>query len=66
MVAVGIPDNLDLWETHDAEMERRRDNRPKCDCCGEPIQDDYQYKIDGEVLCLDCVNYTYREEVTEN
>lgn len=38
---------------------------PKCTCCGEPIQDDFLYYINGETLCEDCMNNNYRD-VTEN
>ena len=33
---------------------------PKCAYCGEPIQDDYCYEINGEVICEDCLNDNFR------
>lgn len=29
--------------------------RPKCSWCEEPIWDDRAYKIDGEWVCLHCI-----------
>lgn len=36
-----IPDYTDLHREYEAEQERRLENRSKCDCCEEPITDDY-------------------------
>lgn len=55
-------DNYSLWEQHDRDMERELERCPKCDCCGEYIQDEYLYLIDGEILCLDCLNDQYRKD----
>lgn len=33
-----------------------------CECCGEPLTD-YFYDIGGEILCEDCMNEIYRQEV---
>lgn len=46
------------------EEERRQkwlDSRPVCDCCGEPIQEDYYFFIgDDERICEDCMIGNYR------
>ena len=55
-------DNYDLWERHDRERERELKKFPKCDCCGEPITDDYYYDIDGDKICKDCLDKWYRVE----
>jgi formylmethanofuran dehydrogenase subunit E len=48
-------DYLDLFNSHDANMERKYeeyvDERPKCECCGEPIMDDFAICIDDEWFC---------------
>lgn len=38
------------------EMEDRLMRRPKCSWCHEHIQDDYAYEIDGETICVDCMD----------
>lgn len=42
------------YDTRMAAMERWLESRPVCDRCGEHIQDEYGYKVDGETLCPDC------------
>ena len=48
-----IPDNYDLFEAHEREVERRIARLPKCNKCGEPITSDYAYDVDG-LWCEDC------------
>ena len=56
-------DNYALWEAHDREQEEALEKLPVCDCCGERIQDEYYYDIDGEILCEECLKDRYRREV---
>ena len=49
------------WEREQQEWE---DSLPRCEGCGEPI-DDYVYEIDGQILCLDCVNEKYRRDAED-
>ena len=52
--------DFDRW---DAEQERQLAKLPKCDDCGEPIQDEHYFHIHGEILCEDCMNDRYRRDV---
>lgn len=52
--------DFDEW---DAEQTEQLKKLPKCDCCGEPIQDDYGYRFDGELLCEDCWNKCVNREI---
>ena len=61
---MSIPDNYDIWEAHDVEMERRRARRPVCRDCGEPIQDETAFLRDGEWTCERCMD-NYRELVED-
>lgn len=49
-------DNYERWEQHEAEQQRALDKLPICSECGEPIQDEYCYEIDGEYICEECIN----------
>ena len=51
-----VPDNYDMFERHDRQMEDRLDRCPKCALCGEPIQDEYGYRVedDNDLFCWDC------------
>ncbi len=33
---------------------------PKCDCCGERIQDDYLFNIGGDLYCEECLIDQFR------
>lgn len=60
-----VPDNLDRWERHQAEQERRLERLPECSCCGEKVQEDYYFEINGEVLCVHCLNEYYRKDIED-
>ncbi len=60
-----IPDNYDRWKQHDAEQEAALERLPGCCECGEHIQDEYAYYINGEWICERCMNENYRKEVQE-
>ena len=51
------------FHRHDAYKEAKRERLPECSCCGERIQDEYLYLIDGTILCEDCLNDMYRKDV---
>lgn len=54
-------DPLDDFNRRDAEEAEWIDSLPHCEECGEPIQDDYYYNLDGEILCEDCLNKRYKK-----
>ena len=49
-------DNYDIWDAHDREMERKLENLPLCECCGNPIQQDTAVRINGDCYCDDCLD----------
>ena len=46
--------------SHDAEMQRSLEKCPICSECGEYVQDDTYYDINGEVVCIECLNDNYK------
>lgn len=42
-----VPDNYDLFEMHDAQLERNLKGLPECAKCGEPITSERAYEVDG-------------------
>ena len=50
-----IPDNYDLWVSHDAEQQARLDDLPECSECGRPIQSDFYYEFDCYFYCEECL-----------
>lgn len=62
MTTIEITDDpLNDFLRYQAMKDKALERIPKCDDCGETIQDEFLYDIDGEVLCKDCVNYRYRK-----
>lgn len=57
-----VPDSYDMFEIHDAQQESWLERRPKCDNCGEHIQDDYLYDFDGFIICEKCLKDDYRQD----
>ena len=58
-------DNNDFYDMHQAKQDKWLEARPRCCCCGEPIQDDMLYDIDGDLYCEDCMNDEFRHS-TDN
>lgn len=54
--------DFDRW---DADQERRLKRLPVCADCGEPIQDDHYYDINGEAICPECLDVNYRRETDD-
>ena len=60
-----VPDNYDFYLTREAEEERWLESRPKCEKCGEPIQEDDLFDIDGVIYCEECMHDLFKKK-TEN
>ena len=51
--------DFDRW---DRERENSLEKLPKCECCGEPIQDEDLYDFeDGYLICEECVDEYIKE-----
>lgn len=53
------------FNRYEADQEEQLDKLPKCDICGEPIQDDYLYDIYGDIFCEECLNDKFRKNVED-
>lgn len=65
-----IRDSYDEFVAHDARKESRLKERPVCCSCGEPIQEEFAYQLNGDWYCEDCedvfidvIRREYRERV---
>lgn len=59
-----IPDSYDMWEHREIELELQRVRRPVCEDCGEHIQDETAFLINGCWFCEKCMD-NYREIVED-
>ena len=41
------------------------DERPLCDCCDTPITDDHYYAINGEAICIHCMEEYFRQDLPD-
>lgn len=65
---MAIPDNYSQFLEREKEHESWLAKRPVCYYCGEHIQDEFAYNINGELICPDCLNREFRvyvEDFTE-
>ena len=59
-----LKDNYDYFKEYDRAQEDRLRQLPVCACCGEPIQSEEMFNIDGW-YCEDCKDL-YREDICKN
>ena len=45
----------------DEEQTKWLDKLPKCAECGEPIQDEECFEINGELICPECLKHNHRK-----
>lgn len=48
---------------YDTEAYEWQQRRPKCYVCGEPIQEDYFYDINGFMICQECLDTYHKKEI---
>ena len=60
-----VPDNYDLWKSHDAEQQKQLDRLPRCSECERPIQEEFCYEVNGELVCDECMNNNHRKWVDD-
>ena len=53
------------WDRHCAQEERELARLPRCSECDKPIQEDYAYCINDELICEECLNRNFRKEVED-
>lgn len=56
-------DPLMDFARHDREQAKRLKQLPECDYCNDPIEDDFYYEINGDVICEYCLDRFFRKEV---
>ena len=52
-------------EAYYSQKEKELEQLPRCSECGERIQSDYAYEIDGNYICEDCLTDNHRVWVSD-
>ena len=60
-----IPDYLDQWSEHNRQQEEKLHQLPKCEYCGEAIQDEYCFEINDEIICEKCLVENFRKNTED-
>ena len=55
---------LDAYR-YDADQEAMLEKLPKCSYCDKPIQEDYCYEINDELVCRECLDEHFRKWVED-
>ena len=50
------------FDRYDMELERRRARRPICERCGEHIQSENLWDINGTLYCPECARIEFEQE----
>ena len=58
-------DNYERWVIHDQEQQEQLKKLPRCYECGERIQDDHCYEVNGEYICEHCMEENHRKWVED-
>lgn len=56
-----MPDNYSQWEHHEREQERWLAKRPVCCHCGEYIQEENLFDINGNLYHEECAFQEFRK-----
>ena len=48
-------------ENYDRAQAKALEKLPRCSECDRPIQDDFCFEINGELLCGECLNDNHRK-----
>ena len=59
-----LEDNYSMWKRHDDQLQAELDRLPRCEHCGEPIQDETAVQFNDSLFCFGCIKEYYTVEVT--
>lgn len=62
---MNVLDNNDMLKQHDSMHQKQLDKLPVCSYCDEPVQEDYYFEINGEVICETCMNRFFKKDIDD-
>lgn len=60
-----VPDNLDQFNAYSEQQETALAKLPECSECGQPIQDEFCFEINDELICNRCMRDNHRKAVDD-
>lgn len=58
-------DPVSDFQRHDIKQQAMLNKLPRCCECDEPIQDEFCYEINDELICKDCMDNNHMKYVEE-
>lgn len=62
---MSYPDNYSQWRERERQEEAWLRKRPVCSYCEEPIQEDFCYEINGDIICSVCLDREFRKDTED-
>ena len=59
------PDNYDAWKKHDQQETDWLNSRPRCEHCGEAIQDEDLFDLEGTLYHIDCAMEEFKKKTED-
>lgn len=60
-----LPDVLDMFHEHDARKEEMLEKMPRCCDCGEHIQEEHLFNVNGDLFCFDCAKANFQRDTKD-
>lgn len=59
------PDNLDMFNAYSDRQEDMLSKMPQCCDCGEYIQEEHLFNVNGDLYCFDCMKANFERETED-
>lgn len=59
------PDNLDMFNAYSARQEEMLSKMPQCSDCGDFIQAEHLFNVNGDLFCFDCMKANFERETED-
>ena len=60
-----IPDYFDQWSEYNRQKEEELKKLPECCECGEAIQTEECFEINGELICPECLEENHKKRTED-
>lgn len=60
-----MSDAYTQWKRREQQEQRELEKLPVCACCGEHIQSEHCYEIEGDLFCMECLDLHFRKNTED-